>query len=105
MRSPSSLICPAPAAVRAGRRRAAPRLTAVLDHRGFRLVVRWSSCRYGWAAMAMMAGKDLLTNPIFGFVFVWVWVGLYRSPCCQFWRATNPPRTVHAGCVRSLSRA
>ena len=23
-----------------------------------------------------MAGQDLLTNPVFGFVFVWVWVGL-----------------------------
>ena len=30
---------------------------------------------YLWAGLAMMAGQDLLTNPIFGFVFVWLWVG------------------------------
>jgi hypothetical protein len=77
-----------------------PRLTAVLDHRSFRLVARLVVLAvYGWAAMAMMAGKDLLTNPIFGFVFVWVWVGLVPISLLlgQFWRATNPLRTVHAG--------
>ena len=77
-----------------------PRLTAVLDNRGFRLVVRLVVLAvYAWAAMAMMAGKDLLTNPIFGFVFVWVWVGLVPISLLlgQFWRATNPLRTVHAG--------
>jgi hypothetical protein len=77
-----------------------PRLTALLDHRGVRLaaqLVVLAVC--GWAAMAMMAGMDLLTNPIFGFVFVWVWVGLVPISLLlgQFWRATNPLRTVHQG--------
>ena len=47
----------------------------------------------------MMAGQDLLTNPIFGFVFVWMWVGLVPISLLlgQFWRATNPLRTIHRG--------
>ena len=46
-----------------------------------------------------MAGQDLLTNPVFGFVFVWVWVGLVPISLLlgRFWRATNPLRTIHAG--------
>jgi hypothetical protein len=77
-----------------------PRPTAVLDRRGVRLVTRLVILAvWAWAAMAMIAGKDLLTNPIFGFVFVWVWVGLVPISLLlgQFWRATNPLRTVHAG--------
>jgi hypothetical protein len=52
---------------------------------------------YAWAALALMAGPDLLTNPVFGFVYVWVWVGLIPVSLLlgQFWRATNPLRTVH----------
>ena len=54
---------------------------------------------YAWAAMALMLGQDLLTNPIFGFVYVWMWVGLVPISLLlgQFWRATNPLRTVHRG--------
>ena len=42
-----------------------------------------------------MAGQDRLTNPVFGFVFVWVWVGLVPLSLLfgRFWRATNPLRT------------
>jgi hypothetical protein len=52
---------------------------------------------YAWAAMALLFGQDLLTNPVFGFVYVWVWVGLIPLSLLlgQFWRATNPVRTVH----------
>lgn len=52
---------------------------------------------YAWAGLALMAGQDLLTNPAFGFVYVWVWVGLIPVSLLlgQFWRATNPVRTVH----------
>jgi hypothetical protein len=54
---------------------------------------------YAWAGLAMMAGQDLLTNPIFGFVFVWMWVGLVPISLLlgRFWRATNPLRTIHRG--------
>jgi hypothetical protein len=77
-----------------------PRLTSVVDHP----VVRWTArllvlAAFAIAALAAMAGQDRLTNPIFGFVFVWMWVGLVPISLLLgwFWRATNPLRTVHAG--------
>ena len=80
-----------------------PRLTRVVDHPATRLVARLLVlAAYGWAGLALLAGQDLLTNPIFGFVFVWVWVGLVPISLLLggFWRATNPLRTVHAALCR-----
>jgi hypothetical protein len=77
-----------------------PRLSSIIDNRGVRLAARLLILAiFGWAGLALLAGKDLLTNPIFGFVFVWIWVGLVPISLLfgQFWRATNPLRTVHGG--------
>jgi hypothetical protein len=77
-----------------------PGVTAVVDHPIVRLIARGLVlATYAWAALAMMAGQDLLTNPIFGFVYVWMWVGLVPISLLlgQFWRATNPLRTIHRG--------
>ena len=70
-----------------------PGLTAVVDHPVVQVIARaLVLATYAWAGLAMMAGQDLLTNPIFGFVFVWMWVGLVPISLLlgQFWRATNP---------------
>jgi hypothetical protein len=77
-----------------------PWLTAFVDNAIVRLIARaLVLATYAWAALAMMAGQDLLTNPIFGFVYVWMWVGLVPISLLlgQFWRATNPLRTIHRG--------
>jgi hypothetical protein len=77
-----------------------PGLTAVVDHPIVRLIARvLVLATYLWAGLAMMAGQDLLTNPTFGFVYVWMWVGLVPISLLlgQFWRATNPLRTIHRG--------
>jgi hypothetical protein len=77
-----------------------PGLTAVVDHPIVRLIARvLVLATYLWAGLAMMAGQDLLTNPIFGFVYVWMWVGLVPISLLlgQFWRATNPLRSIHRG--------
>ena len=77
-----------------------PRLTAIVDHPVTRLVARVVVlAAYGWALLALIAGQDLLTNPAFGFVYVWIWVGLVPISLLlgQFWRATNPLRTIHRG--------
>ncbi|GAB2986277.1 hypothetical protein [Nocardioides montaniterrae] len=47
-------------------------------------------------------GRPDLTNPFFGIVFVWVWVGvpvasIFVGP---LWRALNPMRTISAGLTR-----
>ena len=80
--------------------RSMPRLTAVVDHPITLLVARVVVlAAYLWAGLALMAGQDLLTNPVFGFVYVWMWVGLVPISLLlgQFWRATNPLRTIHRG--------
>jgi hypothetical protein len=80
-----------------------PGLTRAVDHPTTRLVARLLILAvYAWAGLALLAGPDLLTNPIFGFVFVWVWVGLVPVSLLLggFWRATNPLRTVHSTLCR-----
>jgi hypothetical protein len=80
--------------------RTMPGVTAVVDNPIFQLIARiLVLATYAWAGLAMMAGQDFLTNPIFGFVFVWMWVGLVPISLLlgQFWRATNPLRTIHRG--------
>ena len=81
-----------------------PRLTTVVDHPA----VRWIATPADLGGIrhrgaAAIAGQDRLTNPIFGFVFVWMWVGLVPISLLLgwFWRATNPlgpctPASVHS---------
>ena len=79
---------------------ALPGLTRMIDHPWVRRPARWLVLAlYAWAAMALILGQDLLTNPVFGFVYVWMWVGLVPISLLlgQFWRATNPLRTLHRG--------
>lgn len=80
--------------------RALPGLTRLLDAPALRLLARSVVLAlYLWAALALVAGKDLLTNPVFGFVFAWMWVGLVPLSILlgPFWRVTNPLRTLHRG--------
>jgi hypothetical protein len=75
-----------------------PLLTAVVDSPIVRLIARGLVlATYAWAGLALMTGQDLLTNPSFGFVYVWMWVGLVPISLLlgQFWRTTNPLRTIH----------
>ena len=80
-----------------------PRLTALVDHRAFRLVAEVAVLGlYLWVGMALVAGQDLLTNPVFGFVYAWMWVGLVPLSLVlgPFWRVTNPLRTIHGALSR-----
>lgn len=71
---------------------------------------RWAHLALRTAGMAMFAyvvwiavwGPDLLTNPIFGIVYVLLWVGLVPASLLlgPIWRAMNPARTIHDGIVR-----
>ena len=77
-----------------------PALTAIVDLPLFRLAARLLVLGlYLWVGLAAVAGRDLLTNPSFGFVFVWMWVGLVPLSLLlgPFWRYTNPLRTIHRG--------
>lgn len=75
-----------------------PGLTRVVDHRVTRAAASVVILAvYAWAATALFFGPDRLTNPVFGFVYAWIWVGLVPLSLVlgQFWRANNPLRTVH----------
>ena len=57
--------------------RALPRFSRVLQTPAVSLVARLLVIAFwAWFTMALIAGKDLVTNPVFGVVFVLVWVGL-----------------------------
>lgn len=77
---------------------AMPRLTRFVDAPATRVVARaLVLLLFAWVGLALFVGRDLLTNPVFGFVFVWMWVGLVPLSLLlgPFWRAVNPLRTLH----------
>lgn len=77
-----------------------PGLTRMVDHPVTRVVASAAVFAiYAWAAMALVLGRDRLTNPVFGFVYAWMWVGLVPLSLVlgQFWKHTNPLRTIHRG--------
>jgi len=76
---------------------ALPGLTRLLDAPASRAVLRLLALAlYAWMAMALWFGQDRVTNPIFGFVFVWLWVGLVPLSLLfgPVFRRTNPLRTI-----------
>lgn len=84
---------------------AIPRFTQVVDNRVVRLVLRLVVLAlFAWVGLAMWAGRDLLTNPTFGFVFAWLWVGIVPLSLLfgNIWRAINPLRTLHSAMSRFL---
>lgn len=50
------------------------------------------------AATAALFGRNDLTNPLFGMVYVWWWVGLVFASLLlgPVWKAISPVRTIHA---------
>jgi hypothetical protein len=51
-----------------------------------------------WVGMALWLGQDRVTNPVFGFTYVWMWVGLVPLSLLlgPVWRRLNPLRGVLA---------
>ncbi|HYI56501.1 MAG TPA: hypothetical protein VEX57_21210 [Microlunatus sp.] len=80
-----------------------PRIQAVVDRQGVRTVARLLVLAlFAWVGLAVTIGPDRLTNPVFGFVFVWLWVGLVPLSLIMgpVWRVVNPLRTLHLGLCR-----
>jgi len=75
-------------------------VTRIVDSAGLRSTVRAVGLSVAlFMGMALLFGKDLLINPIF--IYVWVWVGLVPISLLfgPVWRTLNPFRTVHLlGC-------
>lgn len=59
---------------------------------------------FAFTVWAATFGPDLLTNPTFGILYVWLWVGLVPMSLAfgRFYRAVSPARTLHLLLARAL---
>nr|WP_202886871.1 hypothetical protein [Kribbella sandramycini] len=73
-------------------------ITRTVDAGWFRWLLRlFGLATFLYAMYALLFGVDRLTNPIFGFVYIVVWVGLVPISLVfgPVWRTLNPLRTLH----------
>jgi hypothetical protein len=73
-------------------------ITRTVDSPWFRWIVRLVGLAiFLYAGVALQFGVDRLTNPIFGFIYILVWVGLVPISIVlgPVWRTLNPLRTLH----------
>jgi hypothetical protein len=71
-------------------------ISQAVDSPAFRRAVRGVGMLvFFFMAAALYFGKDQLTNPVFGFIYVWVWVGLVPISLLfgPVWRTLNPLRS------------
>ena len=55
-----------------------------------------------YTALTAVFGENQLTNPFFGIIYVWLWVGVMFASLLfgPVWRAISPMRTINAGLAR-----
>jgi hypothetical protein len=73
-------------------------ITRTVDSTWFRWIVRLVGLAiFLYTGVALLFGVDRLTNPIFGFIYILVWVGLVPISVVlgPVWRTLNPLRTLH----------
>ena len=82
---------------------ALPRLTRLVDSPPLRIgMAGLGLFAFCWVGLALWFGQDRVTNPTFGFTYVWMWVGIVPISLLlgPVWRVANPLRTLAAGLVR-----
>ena len=90
-----------------GERTIRPDVAAFLDSRGWTMSIRALGtaffCFMLWPALF---GPDLLSNPTFGVVYVWLWVGVVPASLLfgRFYRAVSPACTVHLVLSKAAGR-
>jgi len=73
-------------------------LRHLVDSPGFAPAIRTLGLLFfGYITWAALAGPDLLTNPVFGVVYVVLWVGIVPASLAfgPFYRTVSPVRTLH----------
>jgi hypothetical protein len=83
-------------------------ITRTVDAGWFRWIVRlFGLAVFLYAMVSLLFGVDRLTNPIFGFVYILVWVGLVPISIVlgPVWRTLNPLRTVHLLLSKALRQS
>ena len=82
-------------------------LRELVDSSAFTLAVRAVGLLFAvYVTWAALAGPDLLTNPVFGVVYVLLWVGLVPASLAfgSFYRAVSPVRSLHLLLARVAHR-
>ena len=80
-------------------------LARLLDSPGWAVALRVAGLLlFGFTVWAAVAGQDLVTNPFFGIVYVWLWVGIVPASLLfgPFYRAVSPARTLHLLLARAM---
>ena len=80
-------------------------ITRTVDATWFRWIVRLAGlATFLYAMTSLVFGVDRLTNPIFGFIYILVWVGLVPISIVfgPVWRTLNPLRTLHLVLSKAL---
>jgi hypothetical protein len=75
-------------------------LAGLVDSTAFRAVLRAIGLvSLLYLVLVALAGKDLLTNPIFGIFYVWIWVGFVPASLLfgRVWKAISPWRLINTG--------
>lgn len=83
--------------------RGLPTLERVVDSTPFALAMRGLGLvALGYCLVALLAGQDLALNPIFGIVYVLLWVGIVPASLAlgPVWKAISPFRSINAGLSR-----
>ncbi|MFA6574137.1 MAG: hypothetical protein WCS84_01855, partial [Nocardioides sp.] len=73
-------------------------LDSLVASTGWRVALRVAGfVVFAYAVMVAVLGEDALTNPFFGIVFVWWWVGLVPLSLLfgPVWKAISPVRTIN----------
>jgi hypothetical protein len=73
-------------------------ISRLVDAAWFRWILRlFGLATFLYAMVSLVFGVDRLTNPIFGFIYILVWVGLVPISLVfgPVWRTLNPLRTIH----------
>ena len=73
-------------------------LQRLVDSRWFPIVLRtFGMLLFLYTAFVAVFGEDKVINPIFGIVFVWLWVGIVPMSLLfgPFWKAISPVRTIN----------
>lgn len=81
------------------------RLAGVLDGLTFAFALRAVGLMFfGFVAVAAIAGPDRLTNPTFGVVYVWLWVGIVPASLLfgPFFKSVSPARTIHLLMMKAI---
>ena len=76
-----------------------PGLARLVDSEGWTWTLRLLGLLLaGWFTWALVAGPDLVTNPVFGSFYVLLWVGIVPASLLfgRIFRAMSPVRTINA---------